>query len=83
MDNLKILEDFSEAFEYFLEIIVLLEKCGSRLMSLNNFDDLETLERFFQEDLFEYSDVSGVCEAIDEFKTVEKSDDYGRKKRQI
>ena len=49
-------------------------------MSLSNFDSLETLKRFFQEDLFEKNDVSGLCEAIDEFKIVEKCGDYGRKK---
>ena len=81
MDNLKTLEDFYEAFEYFLEVIVLLDKCGSRLMSLSDFDGPETLKRFFQEDLFEYNDVSEVCEAIDEFKIVEKYGDYGCKKK--
>ena len=77
MDNLKTLEDFYEAFAYFLEVIVLLEKCGSRRMSLINFDGLETLKRFFQEDLFEHNDVSELCEAINEFKIVEKYGDYG------
>ena len=65
------MEDFYETFEYFLKVIVLLEKCGSRLISLSNFDGLETLKRFFQEDLFEYNGVSEVFGAIDDFKIVE------------
>ena len=72
MDKLETLEDFYEAFEYFLEVIVLLEKCGSRLMSLSDFDGLETLKIFFQEDLFKYNDIFEVCEATDEFKIVGK-----------
>ena len=80
MGNLKTLEDFYEAFKYFFEVIVLLEKCGSRLMSFSDFDGLETLKRFFQEDFFEYNDVSEVCEVTDEFKIVERYGDYGCKK---
>ena len=49
-------------------------------MKLSNFDGLETLEKLFQEHSFDYNDVSEVCEAIDEFKIVEKYGDYGRKK---
>ena len=49
-------------------------------MSLSNFDSLETLKRFFQEDLFKHNDISELCEAIDEFKIVEKYGDYGCKK---
>ena len=72
MDNLKILEDFYEGFEYFLEVIVLLEKCGRWLISLSNFDSLETLKRFSQKDFFEYNDVSEASEVIDEFKILNK-----------
>ena len=47
MDNLKTLEDFYEAFKFFLEVVVLLEKCGNRQMSLSDLDGVETLKRFF------------------------------------
>ena len=49
-------------------------------MSLSDFDGLETQKIFFQEDLFEYNDVSEVCKATDEIKIVEKYGDYRRKK---
>ena len=76
MDNLNTSGDLYEAFEYFLKVVVLLEKCGNRLMSLSE----KTLKIFFQEDLPDYDDVSEVCEAIDKLKIVEKYGDYGRKK---
>lgn len=82
MDNLKILEDFYEGFEYFLEVIVLLEKCGRWLISLSNFDSLETLKRFSQKDFFEYNDVSEASEVIDEFKILEQNGDYSCKKNE-
>ena len=41
-------------------------------MSLSDFDGLETLKIFFQEDLFKYNDIFEVCEATDEFKIVGK-----------
>ena len=72
MKNLKTLEHFYEAFEYFLEIVVLLDKCGSRTINLTDLEDVETLKRFFNEDLTEYEDFSEVYETIGDFKIVEK-----------
>ena len=41
---------------------------------------VETLKRFFNEDLVEYDDFSGAYDAIDYFKIVEKYGDYGKEK---
>ena len=79
MENLKTLENFCEAFEYFF-VVVLLDKCSSRATNLTNLVDVETLKRFFNGGLTEYEDFSEVYEAIDDFKIVEKYGDYGRKK---
>ena len=46
MENLKTLENFYEAFKYFLDVIVLLDKCGSRLTNLTDLEDVETLKSF-------------------------------------
>ena len=51
-----------------------------RTMSSSNVDDIETLKRFFNKDLVYYDYFSEVSEAIDDFKIIEKYDDYGRKK---
>ena len=80
MENLKSLENFYETFSYFLEVVVLLDKCGDRTISLSNVDDIETLKRFFNEDLVDYDDFSEVYEAIDDSKIIGKYGDYGREK---
>ena len=79
MENLKTLENFYKAFEYFF-VGVLMDKCGSRATNLTNLEDVETLKRFFNEGLTEYEDFSEVYEAIDDFKIVEIYGDCGRKK---
>ena len=81
MERLKTLEDCYRNFEYFLEVVVLLDKCFSRLTNLNVLEDQETLKRFFYEDLAEYNDFSEVYDAIDDFKIVEKYGDYCRRKQ--
>ena len=83
MGRLKTLEDYYRNFEYFLEVVVLLDKCFSRLANLTVQEDQETLKRFFYEDLAEYNGFSEVYDAIDDFKTVEKYGDYGRKKTTV
>ena len=80
MERLKTLEDYYRNFEYFLEVVVLLDKCFSRLTNLTVLEDQETLKRFFYEDLAEYNGFSEVYDAIDDFKIVEKYGDYARKK---
>ena len=80
MENLKSLENFYEAFSYFLEDAVLLDKCSDRTISSSNLDDVETIKIFFNEDLVDYDDSSEVYEAIDDFKIIEKYSDYERKK---
>ena len=70
MENLKTPEHFYENFEYFLEVVVLLDKCGSKLTNLTDSEDLKT---------FEYDDFSNVYDAIDNCKIVEKYVDYGNK----
>ena len=80
MENLKLLENIYEAFIYFLEVVVLLDKSGERTISLSNVVDTETLKRFFNEDLVDYDDFSEVYEAIDDFKIIEKYGDHGKKK---
>ena len=75
MERLKTLEYYYRNFEYFLEIVVLLDKCFNRLIHLTVLEDQETLKRFFCEDY----DFSEVYDAIDDFKVVEKYGDYGRK----
>ena len=82
MERLKTVEDYYRNFEYFLEVVVLLEKCFSRLTNLTVLEDQETLERFFNEDLAEDNDFSEVYDAIDDFKIVEKNGNYGIKKTQ-
>ena len=81
MENLKTLGNFYEAFEYFLEVVVLLDKCFSWLTNLTFLEDQETVKRSFYEDLAEYNDFSEVYDAINDFKIVEKHDDYGRKNK--
>ena len=58
----------------------MLDKYGNRTISSSNVDGIETLKRFFHEDLVDYDDFSEVYEAIDDFKIIEKYGDYGRKK---
>ena len=80
MENLKSLENFYEAFSYFFQDAVLLDKCSDRTISSSNLDDVETIKIFFNEDLVDYDDSSEVYEAIDDFKIIEKYSDYERKK---
>ena len=47
MERLKTLEDCYRNFEYFLEVVVLLDKGFSRSTNLNVLEDQETLKRFF------------------------------------
>ena len=75
MERLKTLEYYYRNFEYFLEIVVLLDKCFNRLTHLTVLEDQETLKRLFCEDY----DFSEVYDAINDFKIVEKYGDYGRK----
>ena len=61
----------------FFQVVVLLDKCGSRLTNLTDLEDVETLKKIFNEDLAGYNEVYDV---IDDFKMVEKYGGYGRKK---
>lgn len=67
MKRLRTLEDYYRNFEYFLEIVVLLDKCLSRLTNLTVLEDQETLKRFFHEDLSKYNDFSEVYDTIHDF----------------
>ena len=61
MERLKTLEYYYRNFEYFLEIVVLLDKCFNRLTHLTLLEDQETLKIFFCEDY----GFSEVYDAID------------------
>ena len=46
-ERLKTLEEYYRNFEYFPEVVVLLDKCFSRLTNLAVLEDQEILKRFF------------------------------------
>ena len=82
MERLKALEDYYRNFEYFLGVVVLLDKHFSRLTYLTVLEDQETLKMLFYEGLAEYSDFFEAYDTIDDFKIVEKYGDYGKRKKQ-
>lgn len=65
----------------FFQVVVLLDKCGSRLTNLTDLEDVETLKKIFNEDLAGYNNFSEVYDVIDDFKMVEKYGGYGKKKK--
>ena len=68
---------FTRLLNIFFQVVVLLDKCGSRLTNFTDLEDVETLKKIFNEDLAGYNEVYDV---IDDFKMVEKYGGYGRKK---
>ena len=82
MKGLRTLEDYYKKFEYFLEVVVLLDKCLSRLTNLTVLEDQETLKDFSMKIcpntmIFLRSMTLSMI-----FKIVNRYSDYGRKKRQ-
>lgn len=47
MEKVKTLENYYENFEYFLEVVDLLDKFFNRLTNVTELEDQETLKRFF------------------------------------
>ena len=77
MDNLKTMEVFYDAFEYFLEVVVVLKKEGNlRSGSLEQ----QKIKEFFETYCDDCLDGSEIVEAIDDFKVAERYGDSGRKK---
>ena len=80
MKRLRTLEDYYKKFEYFLEVVVLLDKCLNRLTNLTVLEDQETLKDFSMKIcpntmIFLRSMTLSMI-----FKIVNRYSDYGRKK---
>ena len=77
MENLKTLENFYDAFEYFIEIVVLLK--DENYLRSNNSQQQEKMKEFFEIYCSDCSDGSELIELIDGFKTIQKFSGYPKK----
>lgn len=70
MESLKTLEDFSDMFEYFLEVVVLLK--NENYVRSNDSEKLEKIKDFFSTFYSDCNNSSEIIELIDDFKIVQK-----------
>ena len=70
MDSLKTLEDFYEMFEYFLEVLVLLQ--DDNYVRSHDSEKIEKIKEFFATYCPNCNDSSEIIELIDDFKIVQK-----------
>ena len=70
MENLKTLENFYDAFEYFIETVVLLK--DENYLRSNNSQQEQKMKEFFEIDCSDCSDGSELIELIDDFKIIQK-----------
>ena len=80
MERLKTLEECYRNFEYFLEVVILLDKYFSRLTNLTVLEDQETLKRFLMKIWSNTMIFLRSMTLNDDFKIGEKYRYYGRKK---
>ena len=71
---MKTLEDFCDAFEYFIEVVVLLNKEGNLR---SGSPEQQKIKIFFETYCDDCLDGSGVVEAIDDFKVAERCGEFG------
>ena len=83
MERLKTLEECYRNFEYFLEVVILLDKYFSRLTNLTVLEDQETLKRFLMKIWSNTMIFLRSMTLNDDFKIGEKYRYYGRKKTTI
>ena len=79
MERLKTLEEYYRNFEYFLEVVILLDKYFSRLTNLTVLEDQETLKRFLMKIWSNTMIFLRSMMLNDDFKIGEKYGYYGRK----
>ena len=83
MERLKTLEDYYRNFEYFLKVVILLDKYFSRLTNLTVLEDQETLKRFLMKIWSNTMIFLRSMTLNDDFKIGGKYGYYGRKKTTI
>ena len=77
MENLKTLENFYDAFEYFIETVVLLK--DENYLRSNNSQQEQKMKEFFEIYCSDCSDRSELIELIDDFKIIQKFSGYPKK----
>ena len=74
MENLRTLENFYDAYEYFIETVVLLK--DENYFRSNNSQQQEKMKEFFEIYCSDCSDGSELIELIDDFKIIQKFSRY-------
>ena len=78
MENLKTFENFYNAFEYFIETVVLLK--DENYFRSNNSQQQEKIKDFFEIYCPDCSDSSELMELIDDFRIIQNFSGYPKKK---
>ena len=78
MEKLKTLENFYDAFEYFIETVVLLK--DENYLGSNNSQQQKKMKEIFEIYCSDCSDGSELIERIDDFKIIQKFSGYPKKK---